>query len=110
MPQGDLSILPGSITTALNPVNRLFFLIVIGTIRRQDGRSDQLRIKISNVSGMPRAVELIEDLARPVSSLSSVGKKDLKVTSDQNILIVEFSEVEKLALNERTMKQSLEIT
>ena len=57
----------------------------------------------------PRAVELIEDLARPVSSLSSVGKKDLKVTSDQNILIVEFSEVEKLALNERTMKQSLEI-
>ena len=82
---------------------------VIGTIRRQDGRSDQLRIKISNVSGMPRAVELIEDLARPVSSLSSVGKKDLKVTSDQNILIVEFSEVEKLALNERTMKQSLEI-
>ena len=82
---------------------------VIGTIRRQDGRSDQLRIKISNVSGMPRAVELIEDLARPVSSLSSVGKKDLKVTSDQNILIVEFSEVQKLALNERTMKQSLEI-
>ena len=82
---------------------------MIGTIRRQDGRSDQLRIKISNVSGMPRAVELIEDLARPVSSLSSVGKKDLKVTSDQNILIVEFSEVEKLALNERTMKQSLEI-
>lgn len=82
---------------------------VIGTIRRQDGRSDQLRIKISNVSRMPRAVELIEDLARPVSSLSSVGKKDLKVTSDQNILIVEFSEVEKLALNERTMKQSLEI-
>ena len=82
---------------------------VIGTIRRQDGRSDQLRIKISNVSGMPRAVELIEDLARPVSSLSSVGKKDLKVSSDQNILIVEFSEVEKLALNERTMKQSLEI-
>ena len=82
---------------------------VIGTIRRQDGRSDQLRIKISNISGMPRAVELIEDLARPVSSLSSVGKKDLKVTSDKNILIVEFSEVEKLALNERTMKQSLEI-
>ena len=82
---------------------------VIGTIRRQDGRSDQLRIKISSISGMPRAVELIEDLARPVSSLSSVGKKDLKVTSDQNILIVEFSEVEKLALNERTMKQSLEI-
>ena len=82
---------------------------VIGTIRRQDGRSDQLRIKISSISGMPRAVELIKDLARPVSSLSSVGKKDLKVTSDQNILIVEFSEVEKLALNERTMKQSLEI-
>ena len=82
---------------------------VIGTIWRQNGRSDQLRIKISSISGMPRAVELIEDLARPVSSLSSVGKKDLKVTSDQNILIVEFSEVEKLALNERTMKQSLEI-
>ena len=82
---------------------------VIGIIRRQDGRADQLRVKISDISGMPKAKELIEGLARPVSSLSSVGKKDLKVTSDKNILIVEFSEVEKLALNERTMKQSLEI-
>lgn len=81
----------------------------IGTIRRQDGRSDQLRVRISEISGMPRAIELIEDLARPVSSLSSIGKKNLKVSSDQNILIIEFSDAEKLALNERTMQQSLEI-
>ena len=81
----------------------------IGTIRRQDGRSDQLRVRISEISGMPRAIELIEDLARPVSSLSSVGKKNLKITSEQNILIIEFSDAEKLALNERTMQQSLEI-
>ena len=81
----------------------------IGTIRRQDGRSDQLRVRISEISGMPRAIELIEDLARPVSSLSSIGKKNLKISSDQNILIIEFSDAEKLALNERTMQQSLEI-
>ena len=81
----------------------------IGTIRRQDGRSDQLRVKISNISGMPKAIELIEDLARPVSSLSSVGTKDLKVTSEKNILIIEFSEAEKALLNDRTIQQSLEI-
>ena len=81
----------------------------IGTIRRQDGRSDQLRVRISEISGMPRAIELIEDLARPVSSLSSIGKKNLKISSDQNILIIELSDAEKLALNERTMQQSLEI-
>ena len=81
----------------------------IGTIRRQDGRDDQLRVKISKKSGMAKAIEVIENLARPVSSLTGVGQKNIEVSSDQNTLIIQFSDAEKLALNERTMEQSLEI-
>ena len=81
----------------------------IGTIRRQDGRDDQLRVKISKKSGMAKAIKVIENLARPVSSLTGVGQKDIEVSADQNTLIIQFSDAEKLALNERTMEQSLEI-
>ena len=81
----------------------------IGTIRRQGGRDDQLRVKISKIAGMDKAISAVETLARPVASLSGVGSKDIEVSSDQEILIIEFSEAEKLALNTRTMEQSLEI-
>ena len=81
----------------------------IGTIRRQDGRDDQLWVKISKNSGMLKAIEVIENLARPVSSLTGVGQKNIEVSSDQDILIIQFSDAEKLALNKRTMEQSLEI-
>ena len=81
----------------------------IGTIRRQGGRDDQLRVKISKIAGMDKAISAVETLARPVASLSGVGSKDIEVSSDQEILIIEFSEAEKLALNARTMEQSLEI-
>ena len=81
----------------------------IGTIRRQGGRDDQLRVKISKIAGMDKAISAVETLARPVASLSGVGSKDIEVSFDQEILIIEFSEAEKLALNTRTMEQSLEI-
>ena len=81
----------------------------IGTIRRQGGRDDQLRVKISKIAEMDKAISAVETLARPVASLSGVGSKDIEVSSDQEILIIEFSEAEKLALNTRTMEQSLEI-
>jgi preprotein translocase subunit SecD len=81
----------------------------IGTIRRQGGRDDQLRVKISKIAGMDKAISAVETLARPVTSLSGVGSKDIEVSSDQEILIIEFSEAEKIALNTRTMEQSLEI-
>ena len=81
----------------------------IGTIRRQGGRDDQLRVKTSKIAGMDKAISAVETLARPVASLSGVGSKDIEVSSDQEILIIEFSEAEKLALNTRTMEQSLEI-
>jgi preprotein translocase subunit SecD len=81
----------------------------IGTIRRQGGRDDQLRVKISKIAGMDKAISAVETLARPVTSLSGVGSKDIEVSSDQEILIIEYSEAEKIALNTRTMEQSLEI-
>jgi preprotein translocase subunit SecD len=58
---------------------------------------------------MDRAIEIVSALARPVVSLSTVGATDFEVTSRNDLLIVTMSEAERLATDERTMLQSLEI-
>ena len=81
----------------------------IGTIRRHDGRDDQLRVKISKKSGMAKAIKVIENLARPVSSLTGVGQKDIEVSADQNTLIIQFSDAEKLLFLAQVFRQRLKI-
>lgn len=81
----------------------------VGTIRRVVTSLGQLRIKISNKDALELAENIILGLSQPVSSMNLPGSKDLTVSSDNDELIVEFSEPEKLAMNDRTMKQSLEI-
>ncbi len=81
----------------------------IGTIRLQDGPFDILSVKISEPSGMARAVSRVEQLAKPVVSLSVSGGKDLKVSGEGDILTVELSDAEKATSDERTLRQALEI-
>jgi len=81
----------------------------VGTIRRVVTSLGQLRIKISNKDALELAENIILGLSQPVSSMNLPGSRDLTVSSDNDELIVEFSEPEKLAMNDRTMKQSLEI-
>ncbi|MBE1282478.1 MAG: protein translocase subunit SecD [Rhodobacteraceae bacterium] len=81
----------------------------IGTFRQQPGPEDQLRIRISNPDGMSRALEIVRGLARPIQSLSGAGANDITVSSQGDVLIVELSEAEKLATDDRTVRQSLEI-
>lgn len=83
----------------------------IGTIRLQPSRDDMLSIKISKADQVQRAAELIRGLARPVVSLTAAGASDLHITvvADKGIVNVELSEAEKLATDERTVAQSLEI-
>ncbi|MBD3679219.1 MAG: protein translocase subunit SecD [Rhodobacteraceae bacterium] len=81
----------------------------IGTIRRIDSAPGELRVQISRPEGMARAMEVARELARPVVSLSGVGQTDIVVRADDDILIIELSEAEKLATNDRTIQQSLEI-
>lgn len=80
-----------------------------GTIRLQDSAPDELVVRIGEEAGVPRALELVRGLARPVVSLTGAGASDIDVRAEGNNIIVTLSEAERLATDERTMQQSLEI-
>ena len=82
---------------------------IIGTIRRVDGENYDLRVRISEPDKLERAVEVVTALARPVTTLSGAGSKDIIVSSQDDMVIIELSEAEKIATDTRTMEQSLEI-
>lgn len=82
---------------------------VIGTIRLQTSEPDRLEVKISQPEGTERAIEVVRSLARPVVSVSSVGETDIVVSAQDGVLQVQLSEAEKLATDDRTVKQALEI-
>jgi len=81
----------------------------IGTIRRVDGENYDLRVRISEPGQIQRALEVVTALARPVTTLSGAGANDIVVTSQDDMVIIELSEAEKIATDTRTMDQSLEI-
>ncbi len=81
----------------------------IGTIRLQPSENDQLRIRISKPDQISSAASLVRGLARPVTSLTGAGQSDIEVSTEGDIVVVELSEAEKLATDERTVQQSLEI-
>jgi preprotein translocase subunit SecD len=81
----------------------------IGTIRLQKGKLDELRIKLSNPSEIGAGINLLKSLAKPVSSVGSVGKSDLDIISENDEIIVRLSDAERRATDDRTMQQALEI-
>lgn len=81
----------------------------VGTIRRQDSPPDQLRVRISNPEEITRAVAIVRGLAQPVVSFTGVGSTDIEVSFEGADVIVELSESEKQATDDRTLQQSLEI-
>ncbi len=81
----------------------------IGTIRRQDSAPDEIRVRISQPDGMPRALEVVRGLARQVQTLTGVGATDIEARAEGDTIIVQLSEAERLASDDRTVRQSLEI-
>ncbi|MEM1387381.1 MAG: protein translocase subunit SecD [Pseudomonadota bacterium] len=81
----------------------------IGPIRRQEVDPAELHIQLTEPGGMAVAMQAVRDIARPVVSLTGVGSTDIEVTSEGNVLIVRLTEAEKIATDNRTMQQSLEI-
>lgn len=81
----------------------------VGTFRRQPGPADQIRLKLSKPEGMSRALEVVRGLANPITTLTGVGANDIEVSAQGDILTVQLSEAEKLASDDRTVRQSLEI-
>ncbi len=81
----------------------------VGTIRLQPAGGNELRVRISRPEGMARAMEVVRGLARPLQTLTGALQNDIEVASDGDILIVQLSEAEQQATDQRTMAQSLEI-
>ncbi|CUI01078.1 protein translocase subunit SecD [Leisingera aquaemixtae] len=81
----------------------------VGTFRRQPGPADEIRLKLSKPDGMARALEIVRGLANPITTLTGVGANDIEVSAQGDILVVRLSEEEKIASDDRTVRQSLEI-
>ena len=81
----------------------------IGTIRRQDGADTELRVRISKPEAIETAIATVRSLARPVVSLSGAGATDIEVSAQGADIVINMSEAERLATDQRTMEQSLEI-
>lgn len=81
----------------------------IGTIRLQKGAEDELRIKISNADKVGEAAALVRGLARPVTSVTAAGATDLDVTTDGDMVVIRLSDAAKLAADDQTLRQSLEV-
>ena len=82
---------------------------IVGTIRLQKGAPDELRVKISQPEGMDRAVQLVQGLSQPVTSLGGAMSNDLDVRAEGDEIIVTLSAAEQAATTERTLRQALEI-
>ncbi|UWQ30357.1 MULTISPECIES: protein translocase subunit SecD [unclassified Leisingera] len=81
----------------------------VGTFRRQPGQADEIRVKITKPEGMARALEVVRELANPITTLTGVGANDIEVSAEAGTLVVRLSEAEKIASDDRTVRQSLEI-
>lgn len=81
----------------------------IGSIRRVPSPDDELRIQIGEAGQLAKAVAVAKTLASPVVSLTGVGQSDYEVTGQGDTLTFRLSEAERIATDDRTMGQSLEI-
>lgn len=81
----------------------------VGSVRRAPSPDGVLRVTISNPEGMAAALEAVRALGGSVSSMTGVGESTIDVTAEGNDIVVQLSEAEKQATDDRTLQQSLEI-
>jgi preprotein translocase subunit SecD len=81
----------------------------VGSVRRLPGVDGVLRVGIEKPEGMEAALKAVRALASPVVTLTGVGETDIEVAVDNGEIVVQLSEVERAATDQRTMQQSLEI-
>lgn len=81
----------------------------IGTIRRDLSQDDILAIRISKPEMIKTALKIVQKTATPINSLTDINAKNIVVTESGNRIFVRLSDAEKKNINERTIRQSLEI-
>ncbi len=81
---------------------------VFGSVVPVDAEGE-MRARIGNAEAIEQAVEVVRTLTRPVVSLTGAGARDFEVRAEGDEVVVTMSEAEKIATDDRTMLQSLEI-
>jgi len=81
----------------------------VGAVKSLPSPDGVLRVAITNPDGMPAALEAVKGLGSSVVSLTGIGESTLSVTAEGTEIVVQLSDAEKLATDERTLAQSLEI-
>ena len=82
----------------------------VGGVRRMPSDDPGvLRVAVGNPEGLQHALEVVQTLAQPMQTLTGIGQQDLDVHLDNGQIVVTLSEAERLATDDRTMRQSLEI-
>ena len=86
----------------------------LGSIRRIDSPSDQLKIEIGNQEGISFAIQEIEEFNSSTELFSSrwsgsVTRELLEISSLNNTIIIKFSNEQMTALEKQVIDQSLEI-
>ena len=81
---------------------------VFGSVVPVDAEGE-LRARIGKAEAIDQAVELVRTLTRPVVSLTGAGARDFEVRGEGDEVVITMSDAEKIATDDRTMLQSLEI-
>lgn len=82
----------------------------VGAVRRMPSDDPAvLRVAVSNPEGIDAALGIVQQIARPITTLTGIGSSDLEVRREGDQIIVTLSEAERAATDDRTMRQSLEI-
>ncbi len=81
----------------------------VGTIRRMDTEDGTLQVRVSNPEGMGAALEAVRALSQPVGTLAGGTASTLDVSASGDVITVALTEAERVATDDRTMRQSLEI-
>ena len=81
----------------------------VGAIRRIESPDGLLQVRIDNPGGLAAALDAVGGLATNVVSLTGIGSKDIDVAGAGDVITVQLSDAEKLATDDRTIQQSLEI-
>ena len=69
----------------------------------------EIRARIQDADKMPEVLAAVRALAQPVPSVTGLQATDIVVRAEGNVFIVNLSDEEKAATDERTLQQSLEI-
>ena len=83
---------------------------IVGGVRRMPSDDPGvLRIAVGNADGLQHALTTVQTLSRPMQTLTGIGQQDLEITIDGTEIKLTLSEAERVATDDRTMRQSLEI-